>query len=403
MTTPAPCVVTAVHGTWASRAGWTSPGSALHSAIRARFGEGAVIEPFLWSGKNSHGARLQAGQDLVPHLLDISRRYPGVPSHIVAHSHGGNVALYAVRDPRLAGKVQRVVCLATPFISAEVRALDPMLGLAQKVMLLGALGLPIAMAVFFAVSGLMSALGPASALPQIESKRSTPLEVLVGATGAAALWAWLGIAMHRFGRRFLDGPLRGWLTSRQRQFVDLYSHPAERNLPVLNIQVEGDEARGWLGRLQRCAEKGFDCATPRAILLTAVIVWSILAFSLLGSIPWLNLLSLSAEKSFFYVIGGLVVAYVVFLFLLCIAFLVAHVFLITAPIALRAHGLGFGEWSLFDNWLVRIQAAEAPPGEAQTILYKLEGRGMRHSRVHDDRRAMSEIADWMMGTPDRPA
>lgn len=82
-------------------------------------GLGADVCVFSWSGRNRHGARTKAGVALRDELLGIIETHPSRPIHLVGHSHGGNVALYALAsdDPALASVA--VTTMATPFVSVE--------------------------------------------------------------------------------------------------------------------------------------------------------------------------------------------------------------------------------------------------------------------------------------------
>ena len=65
---------------------------------------------------NTDRQRLHGVEELTKHLLaredvtDEKRRF------LVAHSHGGNIALYVLRDPAVRRKVSGVVCLSSPFL-----------------------------------------------------------------------------------------------------------------------------------------------------------------------------------------------------------------------------------------------------------------------------------------------
>jgi len=105
-----------IHGTGKpENAQWTDKKSGLAQKFAER--NGASLQRFIWSGRNSHEDRIQAGHALqseLRRLLTSLRRE--VPVYIVAHSHAGNVALYALRDKWLRQRVTRVACLATPFL-----------------------------------------------------------------------------------------------------------------------------------------------------------------------------------------------------------------------------------------------------------------------------------------------
>lgn len=51
---------------------------------------------FAWSGENDHADRIKAARQLCDKLVNLSRQHPKARVHLVAHSHGGNVALKAI-------------------------------------------------------------------------------------------------------------------------------------------------------------------------------------------------------------------------------------------------------------------------------------------------------------------
>ena len=93
-----------VHGTYARnwfirtfRGGrvWWRANSSFCQTLRSKFPECAIVG-FEWSGQNSHRARLAAGEELAALLTQLRRNAPQEPLSIIAHSHGGNVALKAL-------------------------------------------------------------------------------------------------------------------------------------------------------------------------------------------------------------------------------------------------------------------------------------------------------------------
>ena len=124
--------VVVVHGTW-GRGFWHS--------IRWRFlskkqqesksinwpliddlrKENIKVTPFNWSGKNSHKWRMQAGQQLVEYLKNAIQIEKQTSEEIIllGHSHGGNVILYAMKDPVIAEGISQCVFLSTPFLSVS--------------------------------------------------------------------------------------------------------------------------------------------------------------------------------------------------------------------------------------------------------------------------------------------
>ena len=85
-------VITLVHGTFARRARWIRPGSKIFLHLRRA---GYEVEAFQWSGRNSFRARSRAADQLRLRLEENASRRPGLRQIVIAHSHGGNVALLA--------------------------------------------------------------------------------------------------------------------------------------------------------------------------------------------------------------------------------------------------------------------------------------------------------------------
>jgi len=116
-----PLVVTLVHGTWAQDARWTQEGSALRNRLTDAFGADTAFRVFPWSGGNSFRARSTAAAELRSFLRRGLTEAAGAEHVVVAHSHGGNVALEALRGFDGSAQIAAVVCLATPFIVTRPR------------------------------------------------------------------------------------------------------------------------------------------------------------------------------------------------------------------------------------------------------------------------------------------
>jgi len=109
---PTGLLVIFIHGTW--------------STFREAFPEDFVKEvtthfsdsrytAFSWSGKNYHDDRAMAGQRLAEMIGRYQKRYPDDPIRVVAHSHGGNVALVASQASDIHFNL---VTLGTPIMTA---------------------------------------------------------------------------------------------------------------------------------------------------------------------------------------------------------------------------------------------------------------------------------------------
>jgi hypothetical protein len=118
-------VVTLVHGTFAEGAEWVKADGKIARALKERFGDAVLFESMGWSGANHFRARREATEKLRSH---VTRSRPelddgGARHVVVAHSHAGNVVLYAARDAEVHKRLAAVVTLATPFIVARRRNL----------------------------------------------------------------------------------------------------------------------------------------------------------------------------------------------------------------------------------------------------------------------------------------
>jgi hypothetical protein len=112
-------IVFLVHGTWAKGALWIDPEGSLGSAISEAI-PGALIKPFNWSGRNTLHARNRAAEALAAELEKFKRSDDRIV--VVAHSHGGNVAVRAVRLAQMHSRVE-LITLSTPFLLLRPRKL----------------------------------------------------------------------------------------------------------------------------------------------------------------------------------------------------------------------------------------------------------------------------------------
>lgn len=118
---PRSYVITLVHGTWVHNPRWIHVGSPfctnLEHELKERGAQQVKFFPFEWSGGNTHQDRRLASVDLRKQLLRRLDKYPLANHYIVAHSHGGNVALRAVhRSCTLRKALSGLVTLGTPFL-----------------------------------------------------------------------------------------------------------------------------------------------------------------------------------------------------------------------------------------------------------------------------------------------
>lgn len=127
-------LITLVHGTFARNAKWAQEESDFANRLRESLGAPSLLFSFNWSGKNCHSARLKAGSDLATHLAAISKPYPSSEHIIVGHSHGGNVAMYAIKQLGSPSFKFKIVTMATPFLNVKQRDLSAVFKVMPSVM-----------------------------------------------------------------------------------------------------------------------------------------------------------------------------------------------------------------------------------------------------------------------------
>ncbi|MFI6071688.1 hypothetical protein ACIA5C_08875 [Actinoplanes sp. NPDC051343] len=300
---------------------------------------------FAWSGRNSHRARMHATQDLVEHLQRQLTEHPRARQWVIAHSHGGNVALHAADQLRaLRGRRARVttVALATPFLHARPRTIP---------------GWPLFIIVLFGAFLLASAAGTVMTGP-----RSLADTVLVAGGGAFAALIALCAAGAVLHRRSLG---RGW---RSRLVAAIHA-PTARPGETIVIRAVGDEASGFLvagqfvGWLSAVATR----------LLTSLWLW----VAVIG-LPQLAILVATVAGR-----GGRL-AYG----LLLHGFAPAGLLVVAVAAAMAGAAVVFGIDGPFAGLVVSCSAEPAPPGTA--TLLQLEPRtaatrkGLAHSSLYAD-------------------
>src|SRR5262249_21494364 len=130
------CSIILVHGTWGrgffpkrrdslpppNKRWWFEEGSQFRARLDEALKSASLdwpIRAFLWSGANSVHDRDCAARELSEELRK-DLQDADATAVIIAHSHGGNVALRALQHLNMADRI-RVVTLATPFLRVFAR------------------------------------------------------------------------------------------------------------------------------------------------------------------------------------------------------------------------------------------------------------------------------------------
>ncbi|MEO1407229.1 MAG: hypothetical protein AAFV54_12185, partial [Pseudomonadota bacterium] len=93
---------------------WWQRGSNCSEGVlrRLRGGRETTLLPFIWDSANSQQSRVKAGNELAQTVNDLP---PDASISILAHSHGGNVVLYALsRIKNVENRLKKAVLVGTP-------------------------------------------------------------------------------------------------------------------------------------------------------------------------------------------------------------------------------------------------------------------------------------------------
>lgn len=398
-TSSAPLVVTLVHGTFAKGALWTREGSTLRREIADALGAheaNVIFDVFEWSGRNAHKARVKAGYQLAEHIRELRARLPDCRHFIVAHSHGGNVALLAHKHLPVELHALGVATLGTPFLFARMRgdlALRSLRSLERE------------------------------AIRENEIAAATFAFFMTFAAGAAFgnyfegtitnVWYWaiaVGLATGFLSRPLFQKFVTPYLVRAlfrisgkraAKRLSDAIAFEAMPQTHILSFVYPRDEAGLLLDSLEMTTR------APTWIMEKVLAIGLIVVGTLVMLGPVAGFINIASGAYFGFdaervaelgstlltslIVGG------IGLFLLFGA--LRYVLSV-----LRGHPAGFGwERPSIHNW-ADVGAAPTPDVPeaksmlAETAVYEAtEAGGLRHSGLYEDRRILRAIAEWMAG------
>lgn len=393
-----------VHGTRlfprrSKRLDWRDDTAPLPVAIRHANLGAVMMRHFDWSGVNSHHARVQASAEFRDWLLELVRQHQPRRLVVVAHSHGGNVVLYALRDEVLRHKVTDLVMIGVPIIRCEPRLDARALGffLADtartevpptwegKVALLS---IPVLMLTLFAVPPL---LGLVLLIP------------VVFAADKLLTWAFRGRSARSVYRR-RAAELR---IERARQI----SHGIELSTPLFTdvrtlwVTARRDEASAWLKCVTAVRDALRSVYPPQVIgSRRRLIVAGMTAWCLAGALLLLwdpALLVLAAVGFWLFVAfsepfgkrrGRGDRAYLV------LARETGKLVWVVADVCFSSHPLAFGWDSALYTLFLRITIDREPVLRAcrhSAMSYRVPRWRLNHSEICVDTRIASDVAAWL--------
>lgn len=109
-----------IHGTFARAAKWVRDDSNLADRLRSEF-PNSLITNVPWSGRNRFKARAQSAVDLQERVHKLRVECPHARITVIAHSHGGTLALHALSDASLSEQISAIICLSSPFLWVRPR------------------------------------------------------------------------------------------------------------------------------------------------------------------------------------------------------------------------------------------------------------------------------------------
>jgi hypothetical protein len=415
-------VIILAHGTFAIRAHWTRPESQLVRGLQAQFGGLRVMfQPFDWFGffkghfNNTHTHRAAAARALILLVNELHGSFPDASVFVVAHSHAGNIALYAVAQPEVASVISGIVCLGTPFLRVEPRDIGadlPIMACTRGPVLL--MRLLSVCYLTFCILGI-------------------PLAVLIFLDGnwlAGTLTAWLTIAAWFSLRSLvrLRNRLEIWVREKVTQFVlqkqiaivGSITARVVPDVPLFCLRTRAaDEALTALALSSSLVEgpiKLFsrtDVSPIAAILhgLGVSVVAGVLLSPVLPLLAWLL-----GFREFAAGLGGtLGYLYIIGITLGCAGILlfVAMYFIAPLYVAIRALFFGpsmaaFGSFDIVAEYLVSTVVQNEPVGwetsdHSKSVIKDYDfprASELRHSRFYSDQEAILEIAVWLRARHD---
>jgi hypothetical protein len=375
-------------------AAWYDPDSSFRRELELLLGESTQIEVFEWSGANSLGSRKDASEALTKHLVRAKARWPRRRHFVVAHSHGGNIALEAVRTEPVSG----LVTMATPFLHTEPITTSLVEGWLLDRALVAIMRLPLVLATLLVLWYRITQE------PSSEPSNAVGFILLAIALGfvlSESLPQMMFQARHRLSLTTFESPGFIEVPELLRKPDRDKTKPAPLTSPLLVIRADGDEASkalavarsaaeaaGVLWRLVRLLGRIVSPTVarigllPESIRLSAALVWYLLIVLLFG-IGFL-------ERQWSYLITAMVMGGLG----LAIGYIVAPFLVATATL----YALAFGLDMLFVVYFVKIQATEIPSystGEIVRVSGDLLPSGQRRHSLHSVPAVRAIVASWI--------
>lgn len=361
-------VVTLIHGTFARGAPWTQEDSTLRKELMRYLGS-VTFRSFEWTGANNHNARIAAGALLGKHILSIKTEFPEARHFLIAHSHGGNVIFYSLRDLEVKNGICGIVTMGTPFIKCDLRPDHAVVGVFRF----------LATALSFLASYVLLAIGYNEFVPDLFGQS---IDVLLMATAtliAFAVW------------KLIHEPVRRWFSRAGNRALARLT-PSSTQIPCFVIHTPYDEAGLLLSTVRQVAIAPFLFSNG---LLRVMPTFVGAVAILLGLQEFLDSIfelggRISSSRSAIAIGAPLMLTV-----LIGILFGMAAI-----PPVVRGNPLAFGWERILDNLTVDLGTRVHPRKEKHpfdhSFRFSSNARwgGLRHSRMYQDPVVIEHIAQW---------
>jgi pimeloyl-ACP methyl ester carboxylesterase len=388
-----------VHGTFARSASWVENQSDLAMKIN-RSTPGLTVKPFRWTGRNSYADRMRAGEQLA-HEIKSAALGVNAKVHLVGHSHGGNVALYALKDQVAMQRIASIAFLGTPFFNFRKRDFK------KNVSFIGTAFSWLVIPTLLCILGILFAATRTVDSSSLGSISYLFLYLAVFSTVLVFVWYVFGEGSRARLRDKITNLLQTRLAAAALRLSQVQVVPSQ---PVFIAWTDRDEARVWLRTLGR--------ATAIPVILTRYVVkYTAFIFSLVGGT--LGILFLLPDDLLFFlpipdwfrqpfVWFNTGVLIIVFIISMCISIAAVAVPPLTTiiSVAIRGHQLGFGWEGLLGYQAADISVSnlpnwELPPGSAVLRVDTNEVRGWRHSSFYASDEVADSLIAWLTGLSPR--
>lgn len=385
-----------VHGTFSHDAGWFRSDGTLPKTLCREFPD-CRVEYFQWSGKNTHSARVTAGEELALFIKQLQHDRPGSIVHLVTHSHGGMVALYMYNDGSISSHIGSIAFFGTPFLECKKRNLSNNLAQASASfrMIIRSTVPLVGLFLIFSGNGLGILIGLPllfSAVALVTTKSDRPVEPL----------------FQDFG--LFDGVKTRIDNWRKRNFDKLsFDRP---QCPVYIGRVSGDEALLLLNTADRLS--GFPWFLNSLVKSRARHIFYIATISALLSNAYLLIenyvmrdgleSSLSAPEWLSPVestLGALGALGMLICFLWAVLYVLIYYLAIINSVSMRSTSATFGGEGLLFAIALRVRPVGIPTWSLREFdnLAQFEGKGSvksyRHCFFYEDAKVIADLTNWL--------